>query len=958
MSILKSNTIKMLASALCSLVIACGLSSNALAADSSSDDDQVISKYYQISSGSLGSLKQTIATESDALAVDLKNSVVLEDYIAALAAPGYDPYIKEYVSKISINDLNLLIDAEFLKLYNIFVDKISDDEFAAIFKQYLGELTASYLMAPTDQDFTEFVLSQTLRLTKQDYSNLYRDYISTLWKYYVSSATPQELTQILGDDYLNTVSSANMAVEDDRYFALLAEHITSISESDFITDYGVYITETVGGLLVDSLTASPKEGLQVDAPAPQEAVASSSGVETAGESKPQPQAESSFTQLSTQESVRLIRRHIASVARSYFLKSFKQDLINVTSSYTVELDSSLLITLFGIEDFKSMVGTELAARNARNQREIDSLIALSDDRFVGDLRLKLRLVENIPYPNRRLLEIAVNYALESYSAGAILAENKLPDDQFNILLDAILNTIIVYDASGPVSGSGLLATSVGETVPASSAAAIPVSVPAASGDIRWKFPGCGCEISDANSIYGFYPSWAAPKPGSEPQQIDLRYYNRVAYFGTSIDEQGSILDDDDWRENGPLNDFILDAHIRMTEIDLGIHARNWQNWQGTTLTARVDNIIDKLSIPLNPGLLTSFASKYLPYIYPTRSETIGKDNMGDGVTIYFDDLDSSKLTVIIRFITQLSNALERTFPRDVPGINLMLDLDKENTQEILGLLKPLILGSQTHMNRYVKRVLVFLEQDTWSSSQGFTASVKTVFKDDDSAAVLKKIIPILIPAKDTSNKFTFLSRDLRNLRGTFGNVDDRTAGGAAIWPIPIDNPEVGLLVNSLAIKGALNSAMADEAGSAGGFWKNLRASIRVLYFESRLWLIFFMTAIYSISMLILLWSIREPIRPTILMTSKILGGFSFVLFMVSCTFIDPYINPLRIAFFVLPIIIVFFIVPLQSSAPAVSVSPNITGNRYVKREIKKQKSRVLRGLRRKVKQGIWSQNDS
>ena len=120
MSILKSNTIKMLASALCSLVIACGLSSNALAADSSSDDDQVISKYYQISSGSLGSLKQTIATESDALAVDLKNSVVLEDYIAALAAPGYDPYIKEYVSKISINDLNLLIDAEFLKLYNIF----------------------------------------------------------------------------------------------------------------------------------------------------------------------------------------------------------------------------------------------------------------------------------------------------------------------------------------------------------------------------------------------------------------------------------------------------------------------------------------------------------------------------------------------------------------------------------------------------------------------------------------------------------------------------------------------------------------------------------------------------------------------------------------------------------------------------------------------------------------------
>ena len=956
MNIFKLRTIKILASALCSLVIACALSSNVSAADSLVGDDRDISRYYQISSDSLVFLKQIVTTKSNLFAAKLKKVIVLEDYIAALTAPGYVPYIKGYVTEISTSDLNLLIDAEFLKFYNVFIDKISDEEFAAIFRQYLGELTASYLMSPTEQDFTEFVLSRTLRLTQQDYSNLYRDYISTLWKYYVSSATSEELTEILGDDYLKTLSSANMAVEDDRYFAVLAEHITSISESDFISDYGVYITETVGGLLADSLAAAPEGGLPIDAPPAQESVAPNSAAGTAGE--PESESESSFTELSTQESVRLIRRHIASVAKSYFLNPFKQDLINVTSSYTVEVDSSQLIPLFGIEDFKSLVGSELTASNARNKTKLDSLTMLSDDIFLGDLRFKLRLVENIPYPNLRLLKIAVNHALDSYSAVAISTEKKLSDDQFNILLGAILDTIRVYDASGPVLGSELPPVSEGDTEPAPAAAAVPApaAVPATSGDIRWKFPGCGCEIDDANSIYGFYPSWAVPKPGSEPQQIDLRYYNRVAYFGLSIDERGFISDDDDWKENGPLNDFILDAHIRMTRIDLGIYARNWQKWQESTLTTRVDNIVDKLSIPLNSGLMTSFASKYLPYVYPTFSETIGKDSMGDGVTIYFDNLESSKLDVINRFISALSHELERSFPEGVPPINLMFDLEKNNSLEILTLLRPLIIGSQANMNRYVERVLIFLEQDTWASSQAFIESVKTVFKDDDSAAVLKKIIPILIPAKDPSNKLTLLSRDLRDLRGTFGNAED--AGGAAIWPIPIDNPEEGLLVDSLAIKGALNSAMTDDDTSADGFWKNLQAGVRVPYFESRLWLIFSMTAIYSISMLILLWSIREPIRPIILMTAKILGGFTFVLFMLSRIFIDPYINPWRIVFFLLPILIVFFIVPLQSAVPSVNVSPNITGNRYVKRKIKMQKSRVLRSLRRKVKQGIWNHNDS
>jgi hypothetical protein len=191
--------------------------------------------------------------------------------------------------------------------------------------------------------------------------------------------------------------------------------------------------------------------------------------------------------------------------------------------------------------------------------------------------------------------------------------------------------------------------------------------------------------------------------------------------------------------------------------------------------------------------------------------------------------------------------------------------------------------------------------------------------------------------------FPSLTQGLNDLRWTFGN-----AGGAAIWPIPLNNNP-----NGAQIEQAFEEAMIDPAD---GFWIDIRSVARRVYFSSRLPLIFAMTGLFLLSMLILIWSIREPIKPLILVIAKTLGFTSFVLFMLSAIFIDPYINQWRIVFFLVPLLFVVTIVPMQnSSMPNVKV--NLTGNRYIKRRMKMQRSRVLRGLRRKVKQG-WSSNES
>lgn len=918
--------------------------SGLMAAEAPIDDYREVTTYYQITTESLDLLTQRVIDESQPFITGLQVDVQLEDYVAGLNSRDYARLLEKYIASLDDQRFDELVGDQFSSFYDIFVDKMGDDEFAAIFRQYLGELTASYLTSVSSQDFIEYVVSRILLLTEEEYSNLYQDYIATLWRYYVNSATPAELIEILGDDYPDPMSSANLAVEDERYFDMLAQQITNFSEAEFIANYRSYITEMTGGFLVNpppiDSEAATDSGTETE-----------TDTETEGDAEVPPenlsQAQSVFTDLSTEESVKLIRRHIASVGKSYFVSHFNSDILNFTSIYTDAAPAEQLALLLGLDDFEAVVQQELATNNANNEREISLFTALSDDVFLEGIRAKLQFVENIPYPNLRLLRIAASQVLEEYMPNSSSLTTKgLSQQQFQILANALFASVVLYDESGPIGGQD----STQDTA---------LVVPEASegtgddgDDIRWNFLGCGCEIEPENIIYGFYPTWELPEPGSPPQEIDLRFYDRVAYFGLTLNEQGDISADDYWREGGILNKFIQEAHIRNTKIDLGIYSPTWHLWDAPQLNIAAANIVDKLSIPLKFGLMTNFAANYLVPIYPTYSETVGKNTMGDGVTLFFDHLEDPEtgrvrnLDMIVRLVTYLSNELEKDFSEDFLPINLMLDFNQSNTEEILRQLRPLIVGTATNRNQYVSRVLIFLEQDTWSSSQELIGAVRTVFKEDDSAAVLRKLNPILVPAMDEPGAFPSLTRDLRDLRWTFGN-----AGGAAIWPIPLQN-----LGNGTLIQNAFNAAMVDDSD---GFWQELQGFARIIYFKERLSIIFTLTGLFLISMIILIWSIREPIKPIILMLAKGLGFITFVLFMLSKFFIDPYINPWRVAFFLLPVLFVLTIVPLQSSISDARMSnagakssKGGTGNRYVDRQVKRQKSRLLRKIQNKIRRGI------
>ncbi|MFT4861929.1 MAG: hypothetical protein ACI95C_001141 [Pseudohongiellaceae bacterium] len=930
---------KILQSTITVLLLQCCMLSVTNAAEDDGTGYRKVTTYYQIPGEALDVLGDTIKTEAEELIALLQSDMAFEDYVAGLSSNDYARLLKSFVQNTAEPRFYELVDVEFAHYYDLFVDNASENEFAQMFREYLGELTVDYLTAQPRQDFTEYVLSRTLQLSQEDYSNLYRDYIVTLWRYYVTSATPEELTELLGEDYPDPVASASLAIEDEQYFALLADHITTISEAEFIASYSSYITEMTGGLL---LAPSPQLAAVATAPA-QDSAADSESAEGAAVAVAEDAASLPvFNNLSTEESVTLIRRHIAAVAKPNFVAFFRQNVIQSTSDYTDPYNPAQLATLLELPGFAALVRQELNIRNARDLRRLDSLTAFADDAFLMGVRADLNFVSNIPYPNMRLLRIAVSHVLDQYNPDSLVTGVKLPSQQFQILYDATIASASLYDESGPVAGPASRQIASAEQDPLAAAAA-------RGGEVKWNFLGCGCEIDSTNVIYGFYPTWEVPTPGSDAQQIDLRYYDRVAYFGLTLNERGDISNDDYWREGGVLNKFIQDAHIRNTYIDLAIYSPAWHLWGDPQINIATANIVDKLSIPLQFGLLTSFASNYLVPIFPTYSETIGKNTMGDGLTLYFDNLEDPQtgavknLDMIVRLVSNLSRELAREFSDDIPPINLMLDFQAKNATGVLAQLRPLILGTDANMNQYVSRVLIFLEQDTWDSSQNLIDSVRTVFKEDDSAGVFRKLAPILIPAMNEPSSFTSLTRDLRDLRWTFGN-----AGGAAIWPIPIENSE-----NSFLIEKSFNTAMVDDGF---GFWHEVRSQTRIVYFQARLSLIFTMTGLFLVSMLILIWSIREPIHPIVLWVAKAFGFVTFTLFMLSAIFIDPYINPLRIVFFLLPLLFVITIVPLQSSMPEVKV--NTGSNKYVKRTIKMQRSRVLRGLRRKLKQGLRHRNES
>ena len=977
-------------------------STNTLAAESSSTS---IKTHYRISSGSLAILGQRV--EQELLSIrpgeEPLSEETLESLVQKLSVRQFSKIIEQQTSGLSYEQVEFEIDHALQPYYRYFIDKLSDEEFATIYRQYLGQVALEFIDRPpvqSSQEFIEFLLSSILELSEEEYSNLFRDYISSLWSFYISSATEDELNNILasndelaellGDNYSESLASALLIADDEIYFDALTQYINNLSNEEFVETYSAYVTETIGVLVAENFGATlgslpiqltsgsgfiqssdSTEGAEgVDSSLESDVAVNNSGTVT------------EFDALSETDSLRLLRQHISITGIRHFITPFQDSfrdshfdytevheqqlfllksellpiLLNVQTQFSAYYEQAPFIpgnpiSVLGdnfideLEDEQKFIAnialgllTFTEEINLAAQQFSNLELAILEPDFLLEVRRELRFVENIEYPNLRLIFASILLALEDYQPRSNSSRNSLTNWQFMFLANAVMSSVET------IAGNSLNDDAIARRT-----------------DEIWDFLGCGCDIEEDNVIYGFYPNHSLPNTRAR-QEIDLRFYDRVAYYGLTLNSDGDVSDDALWANEGAMNEFIHKAHLRNTRVDLAVYVPTWDDLSHDKIEIASASIIDKLSIPLVYGSFIS--SRPFSPIGPTVSEVVTRETMGDGVTLYFDNLEDpvtgevKKLNKIIDIVTELADHLDTRFGVDSTPINLMLDFKSENTNEVFRQLRPILIGTDERHDHFVSRVLIFLEQDILSSSQTLLQAVRTEFEAGESASiVLRKINPILIPAMDQDGRFASLTSDLRGLRSLFG-----FNGGAAIWPLPLgpvgepiselsSDPSENIPIDSMIvsdpveidrnIESAFLSAMLDD--TAHPFIRG----VRTFYFPHRQVIIFTMTLISLLSFLAYTISIFEPTNRIILGIARWLGAFILPISMFSLKiWIDPYISWYRVIFLFAPTLAWIVAGSFQHSASSMSV--NVSGNNYLSRQLKRQKSRGLRRVRTKM----------
>lgn len=112
-----------------------------------------------------------------------------------------------------------------------------------------------------------------------------------------------------------------------------------------------------------------------------------------------------------------------------------------------------------------------------------------------------------------------------------------------------------------------------------------------------------------------------------------------------------------------------------------------------------------------------------------------------------------------------------------------------------------------------------------------------------------------------------------------------------------------------------------------------------------------MTLISVLSLFTFMTSIFEPTNRIILGLARWVGVyFLFALIWFLKMQIDPYISWARCLWFLVPIIVERIAGSFQHSASTMSV--NVSGNKFLSRQLKRQKSRGLRRVRTKMFRGM------
>ena len=308
-----------------------------------------------------------------------------------------------------------------------------------------------------------------------------------------------------------------------------------------------------------------------------------------------------------------------------------------------------------------------------------------------------------------------------------------------------------------------------------------------------------CSLPMNGVSYGFYPFWQASNAYKDfgmnttnPAQLDFSLFNRIAYFGLPIKEDGSIESLLHWDDVAYVEGFLKPLAQWNVKKDLVLYSNNWQQW-GENNSQNLDR----------KPIVSGYAEKHLKKIREINNQ-LKSDQQIDGISIFFDGYSiSTDYENIIYYVTALKESMSLDAKNGVADeltINIILGtswqdgisgvckvghVDKDDEtyfKELQEILLPIKKTKETmEQKAIVDNLLVFLYESTSKAKKCLRLQVENEFSGDDRVDVLRKIIPILGRAKQKERSdgdfFLRFKHDISYLKDNFG--------GIGLWPVPL-----------------------------------------------------------------------------------------------------------------------------------------------------------------------------
>lgn len=305
----------------------------------------------------------------------------------------------------------------------------------------------------------------------------------------------------------------------------------------------------------------------------------------------------------------------------------------------------------------------------------------------------------------------------------------------------------------------------------------------------FEVEGCNCvpeRQAEDLQVYGFYPFWLAPTPGSSPastsdtpaeegtkdvaspavqQQIDFGTVGQVAFYGLEFTAEGAervtLRNRDQWR--AAKRQFVNSAHQFRARADLAFDLRDWMQWDAAT----IDEVIEDIATEMAPfERLEGFELGQIRAAIPTLFDPV----QPDGVTLIFHDyqgigLGPAQMKTLIDIVKGVYEALPN---RDRLRINVAFDfpvvderLDQPLFDELFELLvpSPYVLADAERVvdptrpapldretTKIIHKILLFLERPTTDAKKGLRFRMEQgLFQGETRRQVLRSIIPVVPP---------------------------------------------------------------------------------------------------------------------------------------------------------------------------------------------------------------------